>query len=173
MAMKGRAYLKTTWAFQERPVASSKLNTWDDRIEGALELAFRLLSLAWGGGDGVIRNATAHDLMVEALATPGMSVCVNTGHAFVSKAPYCLGTAVETPAFTAPVAHPRLDLVQARLDTWGVSVVVGSEAAEPEAPSAEADCIPLAAVYLRPGMTCITNEDDGANGYIIDERDFL
>ena len=39
MAVKGQGYTKTTWAFAERPVASGKLNSWDDRIEAALEVA--------------------------------------------------------------------------------------------------------------------------------------
>ena len=50
MAFKGPAYVKTAWNFEERPVASAKLNTWDDRIEAALELVCLLLNLAWGGG---------------------------------------------------------------------------------------------------------------------------
>ena len=57
MAIRGKSFIKTSWAFQERPVASAKLNTWDDRIEAALELLMNLVSLAWGGGDGVLRNA--------------------------------------------------------------------------------------------------------------------
>ena len=32
MAIRGQMYIKTAWAFQERPVASAKLNLWDDRI---------------------------------------------------------------------------------------------------------------------------------------------
>ena len=30
MAMKGKGYQKTLWSYQERPVASGKLNAWDD-----------------------------------------------------------------------------------------------------------------------------------------------
>lgn len=70
MAIKGSSYTKTTWTFEERPVSSSKLNLWDDRIETALELAFWLLNLAWGGGSGVLRGATSGDLKVEAKTPP-------------------------------------------------------------------------------------------------------
>ena len=173
MAIKGNGYLKTTWAFQERPVASAKLNTWDDRIEASLELVYRLLSLAWGGGDGVLRKATDDDLAVMALTPPGMSVEVQPGYAFISKLPYKLAEALETTEVAAPATHPRIDLVQARLATWDVSVVEGVESATPAAPDPDADCIALAELYLRPGMTCIKNMDDSTNGYIIDVRNYL
>ena len=173
MAIKGNGYTKTSWSFQERPVASSKLNAWDDRIEAALELVYWLISLAWGGGDGVIRGATADDLKATATSTPGMSVQVEAGCAFISNLPFNLAEAIETVDVAAPAANPRIDLVQARLDTWGIAIKTGTEAATPSAPLADADCLALAHLYLRPGMTCIKNADDSTNGYIIDVRTFL
>jgi hypothetical protein len=173
MAIKGKAYTKTTWAFEERPVASSKLNTWDNRIELAFELVHFLLSLAWGGGNGVIRHATSDDLRVAANATPDLSVKVKTGYAFISRFPYKLEAEAATPDVTPPVSNPRIDLVQARLTTWDVSVVTGSESASPVAPSAQPDCLALARLYLRPGMASIKDTDDGINGYIIDARAFV
>ncbi len=173
MAIKGRSYLKTSWAFEERPVASSKLNTWDDRIESALELAYLLLSRAWGGGDGVIRNDAADGLEVAATATPGLSVEVAPGHAFISGSPYRLSAAVETVGVVAPTTNPRIDLVQARLENWDISVVVGTEDVAPVAPSPDADCVALAELHLRPGMSVIKNADDATNGYIVDVRSFV
>ena len=173
MAIKGLGYTKTTWSFEERPVASSKLNTWDNRIELALELAFFLLSQAWGGGNGVIRKAATDDLKVVANTTPNMSVRVKAGYAFISKFPYKLAAEAATSDVTPPVTNPRIDLVQARLDTWDVSVVTGTEAASPSAPAAQNDCIALANLYLRPGMTSIKNTDDATNGYIVDVRTFV
>jgi len=173
MAIKGEGYIKTTWAFQERPVASAKLNLWDDRIEAALELAYFLLSLAWGGGDGVIRGATTDDLDVVATAPPGMTVEVEPGYAFISGSPYKLGEKAGTVAVEAPAANPRIDLVQARLDTWDIGVKTGTEAASPTAPSADSHCVSLGELYLRVGMSCIKDTDDGMNGYITDARTFL
>ncbi|HRI89174.1 MAG TPA: hypothetical protein PK869_12950 [Candidatus Hydrogenedentes bacterium] len=173
MAIKGLGYTKTTWTFEERPVPSSKLNTWDNRIELALELAYFLLSHAWGGGNGVIRNATDDDLAVIANATPNLSVKVRPGYGFISKMPYKLGADATTPDVTPPVTHPRIDLVQARLDTWDVNIVTGVEAASPVPPSPQAHCIALARVHLRPGMTSIKNTDDSINGYVTDVRTFL
>ncbi|MCL4693333.1 MAG: hypothetical protein KJ060_12595 [Candidatus Hydrogenedentes bacterium] len=173
MAIKGKAYTKTSWTFAERPVASSKLNSWDDRIEAALELVRFLLSQAWGGGDGVIRKAATDDLAVVALDVPGMSVRVKPGYAFISRYPYRLEAETATPEVTAPAANPRIDLVQARLETWDISIAPGTEAASPVAPSASANALALAHLYLRPGMTSIKNADDSTNGYIIDARTFL
>jgi hypothetical protein len=172
MAIQGNAYTKTNWAFGERPVASAKLNTWDDRIEAALELAYFLLSQAWGGGDGVLRNV-ADELQVEALDPPGMSVVVLPGYAFISNHAYKLAAQLQTVDVTPPVTEDRIDLVQARLDNWDVSIKTGTESATPMAPSADADAIPLAEIYLRPSATTIRNTDDSINGYIIDARQFL
>jgi len=173
MAVKGLGYTKTTWAFQERPVASAKLNSWDDRIEAALELVHMLLNLAWGGGSGVIRGATADDLKTVATSPPGMTVKVQPGYAFISKCPYKLAATTETVEIPAPTAHPRIDLVEARLDTWGITVKTGTEATSPSPPGTDADCIALSRLYLRPGMTSIKDTDDSVNGYIIDVRSFL
>ena len=173
MAFKGPAYIKTTWVFEERPVASAKLNTWDDRIETALELVSYLLSLAWGGGNGVVRGAATDDLKTVATATPGLSVEVKPGYAFINKFPFKLAAATQTVDVTPPVTLNRIDLVQASLEAWSIRVKQGTEAATPAAPSPDADCIPIAHLYLRPGMDSIKNSDDATNGYIIDARTFL
>jgi hypothetical protein len=173
MAIKGLAYPKTTWAFEERPVASAKLNTWDDRIEAALGLVFFLLNQTWGGGDGVIAGASEHDLETEARPVPGLSVLVQPGYAFISACPFRLTQTTETADVAAPQTQPRIDLVQARLDGWGVTIKTGIEATTPSVPAADADCLALAQLHLRPGMSCIKNSDDGVNGYIVDGREFL
>lgn len=173
MAIKGKSYIKTTWAFEERPVASSKLNSWDDRIEGALELAYRLLSLAWGGGDGVLRGATTDDLKVVESAPPSLSVMVQAGFAIISNFPYKIDAATQTADVVAPTVDPRIDLVVARLNTWDVLIKTGTESATPVAPVADADTIPLAELFLRPGMTTLLDIDDSTNGFITDVRLFL
>ena len=172
MAIKGNGYQKTTWAFQERPVASLKLNNWDDRIEAALELAYFLLSEAWGGGDGVVRGATTDDLKTAATNPLSLSVEVRPGYAFISKLPYKLALAT-TASVVPPTVNARIDLVEAKLDTWGIVVKQGQEASTPAPPSVDADCVALARLYLRPGMTVIKDADDSMNGYIIDARTFL
>lgn len=173
MAIKGLSYSKTNWAFEERPVASSKLNLWDDRIEAALELAQLLLVQLWGGGSGVVRKATTDDLAVKATSPVGLTVQARAGYAFINKFVYKLADNTNTTTIAAPAAIPRKDLVQARLATWNISVKTGTEAASPSAPAADTDCIALAEIYCRPGMTSIKDADDATNGYIIDVRKFL
>lgn len=172
MAFKGPAFVKTTWSFEERPVASSKLNTWDDRIEAALELVFFYLCQGWRG-DGVMRGVTAGDLKVTAKATPGLAVRVAPGYALIKHFPFKLALETETVDVVAPAVHQRIDLVQAQLDTWSISVKPGTEAATPTAPNPDVDCIALAHLHLRPGMTSIKNADDAVNGYIADKRSFV
>lgn len=173
MAIRGNIYRKTAWAYRERPVASSKLNTWDDRIESAIEMLCFLLNQAWGGGSGVLRGVTANDLGVQATDPVGLSVVVQPGWAFINALPYHLAEAVTTIEMETPAAQDRIDLVQARLESWDISVKTGTEAALPEAPDPDEDCIALAHLYLRPGMTSIKESDDATNGYIIDQRTFL
>lgn len=173
MAIKGLAYTKTAWRFEERPVASSKLNLWDDRIEAALELAFFLLSQAWGGGSGVIRGASTHDLKPEALDPPGLSVRVQPGYAFINGFPFKLAAAVETIDMIPPSSLGRIDLVQASVETWGIGIKTGQEAVTPSPPPLDSGCIAIARLHLRPGMISIKNADDGNNGYIEDVRTFL
>ena len=170
MAIRGKSYIKTTWAFQERPVASAKLNTWDDRLEAALELLMNLTSLAWGGGDGVVRNAAHGDLGVTPASPPGMAVTVAPGYAFIARFPFHLAASANLAGITAPAVHPRIDLVQARLDAWDVAVKAGAESPAPSPPETDEGCLALAELYLRPGMTVITDTDDGVNGYISDVR---
>ena len=173
MAIKGNAYPKTTWAFEERPVASSKLNLWDDRIETALELLHFLQTQANGGSDGVARDVTTDDLSVKALSPETLSVEVQPGYAFISEFPYYLAIARTTADVVAPVTDPRIDLVQARLATWDISIKTGVESATPVAPTPDTDAIALAELFLRTGMTVIKDTDDSTNGFITDVREFI
>lgn len=173
MAVKGQLYTKTAWAFEERPVASSKLNQWDDRIEAAAELLSRMDAEAWGGVDGILRGSALGALKVSATSPVSLAVEVEPGYAYISGFPYRLSAAVQTVAVVAPVTDPRIDLVQARLHTGDVSILAGVEDASPSAPSTDADALPLAELYLRPGMTSIKDADDATNGYVSDVRAFL
>ncbi|MCD6288822.1 MAG: hypothetical protein J7M12_06885 [Candidatus Hydrogenedentes bacterium] len=173
MAMKGRGYQKTLWDYQERPVASSKLNGWDDQIEHALEVVHEMLALAWGGGDGVVRGATDLNLKVVPTSPPSLAVVVGAGRAFISRFVYKLAADSVTETVAVPTDNPRIDLVVARLADWTVAIIKGTESAVPEAPATGMDEIVLAELYLRPGMGSIEDNDDGTNGYITDRRAFV
>ena len=86
MAIKGNAYTKTTWAFEERPVASSKLNLWDDRIETGLEMLHFFLGHAWSGVDGVLRGVTADGRVGAPLRAAEVSVGRSTGFPRIARA---------------------------------------------------------------------------------------
>ena len=173
MAIEGEAYTKTTWRVEERPVSSTKLNQWDDNIEDALELAYFLLSQAWGSGSGVVRGATTGDMKVKATSPVSMDVTVEAGYAFIDDTPFKLAAQATLPTIVAPVTNPRIDTVQAKLDGWTIEVLEGTESVTPTAPAAEAGAIRLATVYLRPGMASIKDTDDASNGYIVDDRPFM
>lgn len=173
MAIKGLSYSKTNWSFEERPVASSKLNLWDDRIEGAIEMLSFLMAQQWGGQSGVLRRSPADDLAVKATSPVSLIVQVLPGYAFINNYPYKLASTVFSATIAAPVGNPRRDLVQARLATWDVSIKTGTPAASPALPTADTDCLALAELYCKPGMTSIKDTNDGTNGYIIDLRRFL
>jgi hypothetical protein len=173
MAIKGLSYSKTSWSFEERPVASSKLNLWDDRIEAALELLSFLMLQQWGGQSGVLRRSPADDLAVKATSPVSLIVEIRAGYAFINSYAYRLSATTQSVSIAVPTTNPRRDLVQARLATWDVSVKTGTEAASPALPGADTDCIALAELYCKPGMTSIKDTNDGTNGYIIDARKFL
>ncbi len=173
MAVKGLSYIKTSWVFEERPVSSSKLNQWDDRIEAALEVAFFLLNQAWGGGSGVLRGIGLGELGVAATAPESLAVSVAPGYAFIDEFPFRLTAAMNTAALVPPLSQGRIDLVQADLATWSVSIKAGVEGATPSAPAVDSGAIALAELVLRPGMTLIKDADDGVNGYVVDVRTFL
>ncbi len=173
MAFKGKGYIGTQWAYQERPVPSDKLNGWNERIAEAFELVHFLLNQAWGGGSGVIRNASEDDLAVVAADPPGATVIVRPGWAFIGGYAFRLDTPVATPAADTPTSQPRIDLVAARLAEWDVERIPGTEDADPAAPITPEDRIALAHLYLRPGMSAIQQDDNGTDGYIIDARTFL
>lgn len=173
MSVRGKGYTKTTWSYGERPVASSKLNQWDDRIEAALELVYFLFSVVWGGEDGVVTGATDDDLLVQPTSPPGMSVVVAPGVAWIDALPFRLVNATETIDVAAPVADERIDLVLAELETGNVIIKTGAEAATPAVPSVPSGTIALAQLYLRAGMTIIKSTDDSVEGYITDARNML
>jgi hypothetical protein len=128
------------------------------------------LSLAWGGGDGIIRydgdegDVTAQD-------PPSMQVDVGTfrgyvSHRFSRQAASQETAEIDAPTGGAPGDLRRIDLVQWTLAA-GVNVKTGVDSATPTAPDADADSHVLAHVYCRNAMTCIKDTDDGTNGYIV------
>lgn len=131
---------------------------------------------ALAGADGVVRNyATgATDYLAVAATDPvSMAVAVSPGLALVSMNPCELAARYTTPSISAPFANPRIDVVELRAADNTITIVTGVEAGSPSAPAVDTDCLKLAEIYCRPGMTCVKNSDDSTNGYITDGRIFI
>lgn len=72
---------------------------------------------------------------------------------------------------TAPSSNPRMDLIcliptAVSGNVGAIFNVTGDEAASPVLPLTPDGMIPIAILYMRPGMTSIKNVDDSSNGYI-------
>jgi hypothetical protein len=131
------------------------------------------VSVAWGGGNGVIRYGAAPDDGLKVVPGGGIRVQVQPGAAFLSNLLFRLSAAFMTPNFIMPAQYARIDLVQANAATGLITVKQGADAQAPVAPVADTDCLALARVYCRAGMTSIDVTDIGTNGYIIDQRSFV
>ena len=131
-----------------------------------------LITWMLGNQNGVQATDGATDLLTEETGTPGMTVTVDVGAGIVSGQPVYLATQYTTPAFTAPSANPRIDVIQIDPDST-ISIVAGEEAGSPSAPSVTSGSLKLAEIYHTVAETSIKNTDDSTNGYITDSRTFV
>lgn len=103
-------------------------------------------------------------------ATPNLTLKVSPGSCYINGArvDYAGGN---SPSFTAPTTHPRIDLLT--INSAGTLVrVAGVEAASPEPPSVINT--PICLVYNRVGQTSIRETDTTGQGYIYkDVRNFI
>lgn len=103
-------------------------------------------------------------LLVHQQATPGMTLYVEPGVAYVG-ATRVIYAGGNTPTITAPVSNPRIDLIT--IDSSGtIAVTTGTENASPVAPTYPASKLVLAEVYNKVGETSLKDTSDGTNGYI-------
>jgi len=96
-------------------------------------------------------------------SSPNMTVRVDDGTLWVS------GTLVEvaaqnTSTITAPTTNPRIDRVVIDATTGSISVIHGTESANPSPPAIPSGKLPVAKIYLTTTTTAITNQ------IITDER---
>lgn len=147
---------------------------WLRKVRGALEEAHFALYMLWGGLDGVVQVGAvpADSLKVIATAPASLNVTVNAGAASAFES-VCRRKVAGTVSIPAPVTHPRIDLLQFNMTTRLPSRKAGAEAVAPVAPTADANCIPLAQVYCRPAMASVKDADDSVQGYLTDVRVFV
>ena len=79
----------------------------------------------------MVRGTGLGDLATQATGTPGLSVEVQPGYAFIDGYAYKLASAVETVDVAIPATLDPIDLVQAKLEDWSVSIKTGAESASP------------------------------------------
>jgi hypothetical protein len=127
------------------------------------------MSKQWEPGDelkAIDLNNTGGGLAVQAQTSPNMTVLIGKGKYYLAGAirDYAGGS---SGTITAPSTNPRIDLVC--IDSAGtISIVTGTEAASPSAPTYPADKLVLAEIYLKTTSTSIRNYDAGSTaGYIL------
>ncbi len=165
--MPNEHYVPTEWVNAETPT-SAKMNTLDANIESGFEMTGEALS-QMAGDDRVIDDPTTATEFKAIASTPAdMIVNVNAGYGFVSGALIRNESASAKP-IVAPTTNNRYTIIQ--VNNAGVITTKDSaEAGSPSEPSADADNMKLAAVYLPQNTTKIENSDGGF-GYIIDRRE--
>ncbi len=148
----------------------TKMNTLVSGINNALAMFSGVLA-DFGGDDRVIdENGVTSEMEISESAAPDMNVNVAVGYAVISG----MVCQVESPAvltLVAPTVSNRWDLVQ--ISNEGVlSTKSSTEEAVPAEPSADADNIKLAAVYLPQNAPHINDEGGaaGGDGEIFDRR---
>ena len=121
----------------------------------------------WSVGDELkaIDLNNTRQFGVQAQSSPNMTVLVGSGVAVIEGVvvKYAGGN---SGTFTAPGSNNRIDLLC--LDSAGaLSIVQGTSAASPTAPTYPADKLVLAEIYLKSTSTSIANTDTGSTvGYI-------
>jgi hypothetical protein len=71
-----------------------------------------------------------------------------------------------TAIYTAPVTHPRIDLLTYNITAASLEYRTGVEASSPSAPTPINGDVVLCSIYHRVGETKILEQDDSSNGYI-------
>jgi hypothetical protein len=61
-----------------------------------------------------------------------------------------------TPTFTAPVTHPRIDLIEFSKTTGAITVKAGTEASSPVPPTIDSGNMPIAYISLSVGITVLS-----------------
>jgi hypothetical protein len=142
-------------------------------LNEAVKLLEWLLSMAWGGGNGVIRYGATPDAGLKVISAGNLTVTVQPGACFANNLMFRSPAVFTSTSFPVPAQYARIDIVQANAKVGIITVKQGAEAQSPVAPAADADCLVLARVYCRAAMTSIGDTDTGSNGYIIDQRVFI
>lgn len=112
------------------------------------------------------QNARVRSTLVSQRSSPNLTVAVIAFSMGIG-AKHVQYTGGNSPAATAPVSNPRIDLIVYDTVNTIIALRTGTEAASPSAPTPTTGDIVLAAVQHRVGSTKILEEDDSTNSYIL------
>jgi len=163
----------TFFVYQEIPVTSAKLNTWNGNLAAAFELLHQVFStLLSQGKSAVMTLSDASPLQVVPTEPPGMTVQVLPGWAILGNSLAGINETHLLPAggaISAPTTNPRIDLMVLS-PTGELDILAGTESVIPVPPDPPLGVISLARIHLRPGVTQILSTDDGTQAYLQDVR---
>lgn len=111
-------------------------------------------------------------LLAHQQTVPNLTLAVEPGVFYIGniRVDFASGN---SPSFAAPSANPRIDLLT--IDSAGsLSIILGSEAANPVPPAYPTNKLAICEVYCRVGQTTVLDSDSAGQGYIYrDVRPFL
>lgn len=113
--------------------------------------------------DAAIAGRHLSQLFCREQATPNMTLEVLSGVAWFAQNSYVVFAGGNSPAFVAPGANPRIDILTIRNDGT-LHVIQGAEAASPSPPTIPSTDVPLAQVYNVVGETVIHDNDTQVAG---------
>jgi len=99
------------------------------------------------------------DLRVAQNTGADMKFKVAIGYCWINTQPMGLSSVFTSETIVAPVANPRIDLVQASLVGNTITVKTGVEAGSPSAPTVDANCIELASIAFSVAHTPLVDGD--------------
>jgi hypothetical protein len=108
-------------------------------------------------------------LLAHEQTTPGMTLYVEPGVFYIGIT-RVIFTGGNSPAFTAPVSNPRIDILT--IDNTGtLAITQGTENASPSAPSYPANKVVICEVYHVVGETALYDNDSqvAGQGYILND----
>jgi hypothetical protein len=161
------------FVFQEKPVASLKLNRWNGNIAAGFDLVHRVLALMLAQQQpAILTDGSQQALQVVSTEPASMQVAIQPGWAVFDDTLVGLEAQPMVPLgveFNPPTSQDRIDLIC--ITQYGeINSITGNEAPLPEAPATPEGSLALARVYQRPGATQILADDNSNDSYIIDQR---
>lgn len=163
----------TLFAYQEKPLASAKLNQWNGNLAAGFTLLHAVLrTLATPNQTAILTGGAPSALRVEAQDPPNRTVRLLPGWALLPHGFAGLDQALDLPPagnLTPPVQNPRIDRIV--LQASGEPLVLtGEEAVAPTAPAIPDGAIALAAIEWPTGATAIVDEAQPGQAVIHDQR---